>query len=222
MSHFTDADELLEILGDELWTIVRDDPGLHAGKPLARPLNDRLDLSLGHALANLPVDDEPAATVQKAAEVIEGASDVDVRDIDVLVLVRLHGLLKALTFERGLGVVVPHQPSIVEHPVDAGGTDGDDIGVEHHEGKSAVAFQGMPGVKVEDGLFLPGFQPPIAGDQRVVLVGQPVARTPVIELARGDSQPRDEPLNGNLRASRPLANVIDDRIANVVGDPGAG
>ena len=97
------------------------------------------------------------------------------------------------------------QSGVAEHAVDAGGTDRDDIGVEHHEGQPTVAFQGMPGVEVEDGLLLPVLQPPIAGDQRVVLVGQAVACTPVVELARGDSQPRDEPLDGNLGASGPVA-----------------
>ena len=137
------------------------------------------------------------------------------------VLVGSQGLLKALPFERGFAVVWSDQSGIAEHAVDAGGADRDNISVEHHEGKPTVAFQGMPGVEVEDGFFLPVLQPPIAGDQRVVLVGQAVA-SPVVELARGDSQPCDEPLDRNLGAAGPLANVIDDRVANVVGDPGAG
>jgi hypothetical protein len=104
--------------------------------------------------------------------------------------------------------------------VDAGGAHRDNIAVEHHEGEPAVAFEGRCGVEVEDGPFLPVLQPPIAGDQRIMLVGQAVACAPVVELARGDAQPRDEPLDGNLGASGPPANVIDDGIANVVGNPG--
>jgi hypothetical protein len=118
--------------------------------------------------------------------------------------------------------VWPDQSGIVEHALDAGRADRDNISIEHHEGKPTVAFQGMPGVEVEDGFFLPVLQPPIAGDQRVVLVGQAVAGAPIVDLARGDSQPCDEPLDGNLDAAGPLANVIDYRIANVVRDPGAG
>ena len=116
----------------------------------------------------------------------------------------------------------PDQSGIAEYAVDAGRADRDNISIEHHEGKPTVAFQGMPGVEVEDAFFLPVLQPPIAGNQRVVLVGQAVAGAPVVELARGDSEPCDEPLNRNLGAAGPLANVIDDRIANVVGNPGAG
>src|SRR4051794_6926333 len=65
MSHPADPDELLEVPGDELRPVVRDDPGPRIGEPLARPLDDRLDLGLGHALTDLPVDEEPAVAVEE-------------------------------------------------------------------------------------------------------------------------------------------------------------
>src|SRR5512147_2459739 len=116
----------------------------------------------------------------------------------------------------------PHQSGIAEHAVDAGGADGDDVGIEHHEGKSAVAFEGMPGVEIKDCFLLPVFQPPIAGDQRVVLVGQAVAGAPVVELAGGDPQPGDELADGNLGGSGPAGDVVNDGVADVVGNPGTG
>src|SRR3954454_10586962 len=80
----------------------------------------------------------------------------------------------------------------------------------------------MPGVEVKDGFLLPVLQPPIAGDQRVVLVGQAVAGAPVIKLAGGDPQPGDELLDGDLGRAGPAGDVIDDGVADVVGNPGAG
>jgi hypothetical protein len=80
----------------------------------------------------------------------------------------------------------------------------------------------MPGVEVEDGFLLPVLEPPIAGNQGIVLVGQAVPGAPVVELARGDSQPGDEPLDGDLRAFGPAGDVIDDGVADVVGNPGGG
>ena len=80
----------------------------------------------------------------------------------------------------------------------------------------------MPGVEVKDRLLLPSFEPPIAGDERVVLVGQAVAGAPVVELARGDSQPGDELLDGELGPPGPAGDVIDDGVADVMGNPGAG
>src|SRR5262249_41756044 len=105
MSHSADPDELLELLGDELWPVVRDDPGALAGEALAGPLDDRLHLGLGHALAELPGDDEPTGAIEEAAEVIERPGDVDVRDIDVPVLVGAQRLLEALALLRGLLVM---------------------------------------------------------------------------------------------------------------------
>src|SRR5437588_1623409 len=80
----------------------------------------------------------------------------------------------------------------------------------------------MAGVEVEDGRLLPRLEPPIAGDQCVVLVGQAVARPPVVELAGGDPEPADEPSHGDFGASGPVADEVDDGVAGVVGNPGPG
>src|SRR5438034_5044551 len=120
MSHSAKPDELLEVTGDELRAVVRDDPGPRVGIALAGPLDDRLDVPLGHRFADLPVDDEPAAAVEQAAQVEECPGDVDVRDVDMPVLVGAERLLKALSFEGWLAVMPIRQSGIAEHAVDAG------------------------------------------------------------------------------------------------------
>src|SRR5260370_22046714 len=99
MSHSADPDELLEVPGDELRPVVRDDPGPRVGESLARPLDDRLDFGFGHAHTNLPVDDEPAVAIQEAADGEERPGDVDERDIDVPVFMHPERLLEAFAFE---------------------------------------------------------------------------------------------------------------------------
>ena len=76
MRHPTDADELLEVPGDELGTVVGDDAGVLTGILLARPLEDNLHLGLLHSLADLPVHDEAAVAVEcsVSAEVAESPS----------------------------------------------------------------------------------------------------------------------------------------------------
>ena len=97
MSHSTDADELLEVSGDELRAVVRDDPGMLAGILLASPLKDRLHLSLEHGRADLPVDDQPTVAVEDAAQEEESPADVEKAEIDVPVLMGPQGLLEALS-----------------------------------------------------------------------------------------------------------------------------
>jgi hypothetical protein len=109
--HATDADELLEIAGDELRAVVGDDLRRDAGELLPRPLDDLLDIGLGHRLPQLPVDDEAAAAVEETAQVVEGAGDVEVRDINVPVLVGAQGLNEALALGRGLGVWRSSRPA---------------------------------------------------------------------------------------------------------------
>ncbi len=89
----------LKSFGDELRAVARDDPGLGVQAPFPHPLEDRLDIDLGHALADLPVDDEPTAAVEQAAEVEERPGDVDVRDVDVPVLMHAERLLEAFPLE---------------------------------------------------------------------------------------------------------------------------
>ena len=116
--------------------------------------------------------------------------------------------------------MTPHQSRVAEHTVDARRADGDDTGVEHHEREPAVAVQEMVGMKGKDRLLFPVFEPPVARDQCVVFVGQTAALLPVVELARSDPQPDKEPAAGDLGAFRPVADVVDDGVTDVVGNPG--
>lgn len=114
------------------------------------------------------------------------------------------------------------QSRIAEHAVDARRTDGDGVGVEHHEGQPPVALQEMARVELEDRRLLPGFEPAVAGDQGVVLVGRPVARPPIVELAGGDAEPADEPPDGYVGPLGPVADEVDDGVSGVVGNPDTG
>src|SRR4051812_29888715 len=99
MSHSADPDELLEVLGDELRPVIRDDPGALVGVSLARPPDDRLRFGFCHAHADLPVDDGPAAAIREAADVEERPGGVDVRDVDVPALMHPERLLEAFPLE---------------------------------------------------------------------------------------------------------------------------
>jgi hypothetical protein len=73
VGHTRDPDELLEVLGDELRAVVRDDPWQRLRAFLLCPLQDDLDVRLRHRLPQVPVDKVPAVAVQDAAQVVEGA-----------------------------------------------------------------------------------------------------------------------------------------------------
>ena len=72
----------------------------------------------------------------------------------------------------------------------------------------------------DDRLLLPVVDSEIAGDLAVVLVGLPVALSPVVELGIQNPQPADQAGNGNLRPFMPLLDVVDDLVTGVVGNPG--
>jgi len=78
----------LEVLGDELGAVVGDDAWCGAGVRLAGTLQDDFHVGFLHFLADFPMNDEAAATVQDGAEEVKRAGDVEVADIDMPVFVR--------------------------------------------------------------------------------------------------------------------------------------
>ena len=57
MSHARDANELLEVLGQELWAVVGDDAWGDTRVSFASALQDDLDAGLLHFLADFVVND---------------------------------------------------------------------------------------------------------------------------------------------------------------------
>ena len=106
-----------------------------AGVLLQGPLDDGFDFGLLHGLADLPMNDGPAVAVEHGAEEVEGAGDVEVRDIDVPVFMDLERLGEALALLRRSPAVGVEQPRPLEHPGDARWADGDHVLIEHHGGE---------------------------------------------------------------------------------------
>jgi hypothetical protein len=70
-----------------------------------------------------------------------------------------------------------------------------------------------------DRLLLPILQPRVARNLAVVLVDFAEPLAPVVELADAQLQPGEELLYGQLRAFGPASHVVDDLVADVVGNP---
>ncbi len=189
MGHAHDADELLEVPGNELGTIIGDDAWPDTGVFLQGLLHDHLDLLFLHGLPQFPVDNRAAVAVEDAGEVVERAVDVDVGNINVPVLMRPQRLHKPGSFLGGGDPLAVESTGGLENAVNTGGTDRHDVIVEHHEGQSAVSFERIAVVEVEDGLSLPSFEPMISGDLAVVLIGLTIPVFPGVEFAGGQIEP---------------------------------
>ena len=219
MGHAHDADELLEVPGNELGTIIGDDPWPDTGVLLQGLLHDHLDLLFLHGFPQFPVDNRAAVAVEDAGEVVERTVDVDVGHINVPVLMRLQRLHKPGSFLGGGDPPAVESTGGLENAVKAGGTDSLDVVVEHHECQSPVAFERIAGVELEDGLSLPRFEPVIPRDLAVVLIGLAIPVFPGVELAGGQIEPRQDGLGRSLSPIGPVADVIDHLVAGVMGNP---
>ena len=80
--------------------------GCLVGELLLGPLHDDFRVVFRHPLADFPVDDVAAVAVEDADQEVERAGDVQVRNVDVPVLVRAAGLDEARAL-AGIGRAVP-------------------------------------------------------------------------------------------------------------------
>ena len=222
VGHAGDADELLEVLGDELRAVVGDDAWRGAGVGFAGALQDGFHVDFLHFLADFPVDDEAAAAVEDGAEEVKGAGDVEVADIDVPVLVGLEGLHEAGAFLGDVGRLPGQESRVFEDAIDAGRAAGDDVGIEHHEGQAAIAFAADAGGRSGGcARFSSSVSQWSRGTQALCSLTLPKRCLPVVELAGADADPGEEAADGDLGLVRPGADEIDDLVAGVVGDPAA-
>ncbi len=71
-------------------------------------------------------------------------------------------------------------------------------------------------------MLLPIIQPEITGNLAVVLVHLAVAVPPVVELAGGDIEPRDEPPGADLGLLGPAPDEIHDPVPRIARNPDPG
>src|SRR6185369_11332379 len=130
---------------------------------LLRCLQDDLDVRLGHRLPQIPVDDVSATAIENAAQVIERPADIDVRHVNVPVLMSGQRLLEARALLRRLSVPLRQQSRLPQHPPDTGRTHRHNVSVQHHKRQPPIAFQRVLQMEADDRLLLPILQPEIAG-----------------------------------------------------------
>ena len=221
MGHAGDADELLEVLGDELGPVVGDDAWRDAGEGFAGALDDGFHVDFLHFLTNFRVNDEAAAAVEDGAEEVKGAGDVEVADIDMPMFVRLERLDKAGAFLGDVGRVAGQKSGGLEDAIDAGRATGNLVGVEHHEGEPPITFERIGPREGANALLFVIGEPVVAWHPGVVLVDLAEAQLPVVELAGADADPGHEATDGDFGLVAPAPDEIDDGVAGIVGDPAA-
>lgn len=219
MGHAGDADEFLKVLGDELRPVVADDAWRGAGEFFAGALNDGGHLGFLHGFTDFPVDDEAAVAVEEAAQGIKRTGDIEKADVHMPLLVRPEGLDEAGAFLGDVGRLARQESGFFEDAIDAGGAASDDVVIEHHEGHTAITFEGILASEVADAHDLVLSEPMIARNPGVVFVDLAKALDPVVVFAGSNADPGPEPGDGDVGFVGPGADEIDDRVAGVMGNP---
>jgi len=132
MGHAGHANELLEIFGDELRTVVGDDAWCGVWEGLTSPLKNRFHVVFLHFFADFPVNQKAAKAIQNRAQEVKCARQIEMTDVDMPVLMGLPGLVKAGSFLAGQRGLAGQQSGSLQFAVNGRGTAGHDIGIEHH------------------------------------------------------------------------------------------
>jgi hypothetical protein len=146
--------------------------------------------------AAVPVDDSPTGAVEDRTQVVEGAGEVEVGDVDVPVLMGTDGLDEPGSLRRGPGIPAFQKTGEGKNPIDGRRGTGDDVAVDHPVREPAIPVERVAVMEVEDGLLLGGGQPVVAGNLPVRLVGRAVPTRPGVVLGRGQAGPVEQPLGG--------------------------
>jgi len=77
-------------------------------------------------------------------------------------------------------------------------------------------------IKSDDRLTFPFFQPEIAGNGGIMLVGFAVAINPRVEFALADGKPADKSFDRDVGLLRPCPGEIDNGVSRIMGNPDAG
>src|SRR5271167_858634 len=77
-------------------------------------------------------------------------------------------------------------------------------------------------METDDSFLFPRLQPEISGYPTVVLIHSPIALPPVVELAHGNAQPRNESAGTDRGLLRPAPDEIHHLIPHIVRDPDRG
>lgn len=219
MSHATQADELFEILRDELGSVVADNPRRLIGELFFGTLEDRFNVLFSHRFADFPMNNEPAVPVQNAAHVVKSAAQVQIRDIDVPMFVWTARLMKTLSFACRFHVVPVEDACRFQYPINARCADRNDVGVKHFVREPSIAIERMLPVKIENRSLFPVFEPMVAWNPAVVFVYLSVTLLPAVKGAFWHADPAEDAMGRNLAPALPMLHIVDDAIAYVVGNP---
>jgi len=110
----------------------------------------------------------------------------------------------------------------MEDAPDAGGTASDDVGIEHHEGEAAIAFEKIVVGEVDDAEFFVVGEPVVAWDPGIVLVDFALALFPVVELGSAQADPAEEAADGDVGLVSSGVDEIDEVVAGVMRHPALG
>lgn len=110
-------------------------------------------------------------------------------------------------------------PGRFQDAIDGGRAHGDHVRIEHHEGQTTIAIEGVRLVEVEDGLPLRLGDPVIARDTPVVGVHGPIAIAPAVELHWRHSQPVEDPAHPQFGAHRIGVDEVHDRVPHIGRNP---
>lgn len=119
------------------------------------------------------------------------------------------GLIESRPFGLRLARSAAQEVGGTQNSIDGRGTDSDDIGIKHHVRQATIAIEWMFEMEPDDGVFFPVFEPVIARDRAVVLVGDAITANPFIEGGFIQADHAKQLLVASLGSVGPVIDEVD-------------
>lgn len=169
MRHPADANELLEVIADELRTVVGDHSWCFSGVQFSGSLENRFDILFRHLLADLLVHDGSRVAIDDARHVVKCPANIEIGNVHMPMPMGTAGLMKSFAFRFGFRRFTSQEIRFAQYPIDRRWADRrwadrDDVTIEHHVGQSPISIKGKLKMKTDDGITFPVFEPVITRD----------------------------------------------------------
>ena len=220
--HASEADKFAKITRDTLRPVVGNHARARVGKLLSGALEDGRDVMRRHGFAQFPVHEKPRPAIENRAQIVERARDIDVREIDVPMRVRLRRLVKPRAFFRRRACPPIQAPRRFEDAIHRCRTHRDVACLQHPIRQGAIAVEGVLRLRAQNAIPFGLGKPMVARHGPVGRGHRAVRCRPAGVLGACDPEPLEQPTHGQLGARTQRRHAIDDLVAPIRRHPARG
>ena len=219
MSYACQPNVVFEISRYKLRPVIADDFWMHAGIFLQSPLYNKFDISFFHLLFQLIMNDCPAESVEDTAQIIKGSATVDVRYVDVPIIMSMKRLHKSSAFLRRAHIAVVKHASLRKYSIRCRRTNRYNVCIHHHIATAAITIKRMLLKPLYNQINFLRCNPVITWNLCIMFIRFSIAFTPIIKTTVANPRLPEDPVIRQAGLLMYLLYVVNNSITQIQLNP---